>query len=487
LLGVMTALPGLAQDEPAPELEAPAVEAAPAVDPEPPAVSPLIGGAAKVMVIPVREAISPPELFILRRGVKTAIDEGYDTIILDMDTPGGRVDITFDMLQALDKFPGKTVTYINTDAISAGALISAGTDEIYFAPGGIIGAAAPVLATGGEIDKTMQAKMVSYLRARARSVSGEDGYRGQVISAMIDLDYELKIDDVVIKEKGELLSLTAWEAIREYGDPPLPLLGAGIAETMDELVIRLHGEGAHTVTELEITWSEKVSQYITSLAPLLMAAGLVLLFIEFKTPGFGIFGIGGALFMTLVFFGNYIAGLSGHEPALFFALGVLLLAVELFFLPGTMVFGITGAALMLGSLVWSMLDLWPDEPLAIDAEMLMGPLASVVTGVVLAALIFVAILRFLPQGGLWGRMVLEASVGGEPHLHPLVRPDLGPGEAPLAGRMGVAVTGLFPSGQVEVAGRRYEAHLANGFADVGTPVLVVRQAEFGLEVEVVKS
>jgi membrane-bound serine protease (ClpP class) len=117
----------------------------------------------------------------------------------------------------------------------------------------------------------------------------------------------------------------------------------------------------------------------------------------------------------------------------------------------------------------------------------MGPLASVVTGVVLAALIFVAMLRFLPQGGLWGRMVLHASVGGEPHLKPLVRPEAGPGEAALVGRTGVAVTGLFPSGQVQVAGRRYEAHLTNGFADIGTEVLVVREAEFGLEVEVVKS
>jgi membrane-bound serine protease (ClpP class) len=456
----------------------------------PPAVEPAESaartGPAKVMIIPVREAISKPELFILRRGVKTAIDEGYDTIILDMDTPGGRVDVTFDMLQALERFSGKTATYVNTDAISAGALISAGTDEIYFAPGGVIGAAAPVLATGGEIDETMRAKIVSYLRARARAISGEEGYRADVISAMIDINYELEIDGVVIKPKGELLTLTASEAMREYGDPPVPLLGAGIVDSLDGLVTRLHGPGMHEVVRLEVTWSERVSQYLTAFAPLLVAGGLFLLFIEFKTPGFGVFGVGGAAVLAAVFFSHYIAGLSGHEPALFFFIGVLLVVVELLFFPGLVFVALTGGLLMLGSLVWAMMDVWPDEPIQFDPEVVVGPLASVMTGLVLAVIVFLLLLRFLPQGGVWGRLVLDAAVGGEPHTGPLVRPELpaGPdGADPLIGRTGVAVTALYPSGQVEVAGRRYEARLLVGSAQPGTPVMVTRRAEFGLEVE----
>ncbi len=191
---------------------------------------------AKVVIIPVRAQIAEPELYILRRGLKEAIEQKVDTIVLDMETPGGALDVTFEMLKALEKFPGKTVTYINREAISAGALISAGTDEIYFAPGGVIGAAAPVLATGGEIDATMRGKIVSYLKARVRSISEGKGYRGQVISAMIDIDSEFKIGDEVIKQKGELLSLTAQEAVKTYGDPPQPLLGAGIAENLDALL-----------------------------------------------------------------------------------------------------------------------------------------------------------------------------------------------------------------------------------------------------------
>ena len=74
----------------------------------------------KVVVIPIRAQIAKPELYILRRGLKDAIEHKVDTIVLDMETPGGELDVTFEMLKALEKFPGKTVTYVNREAISAG-------------------------------------------------------------------------------------------------------------------------------------------------------------------------------------------------------------------------------------------------------------------------------------------------------------------------------------------------------------------------------
>ena len=148
---------------------------------------------AKVVVIPIRDQIAKPELYILRRGLKEAIEHHVDTIVLDMETPGGELGITFEMLKALEKFPGKTVTYVNGEAMSAGAFIAAATDEIYFAPSAVIGAAAPVLSDGGDIGQTMRGKLVSYLKARMRSISEGKGYRGEVISAMIDMDSEFKI------------------------------------------------------------------------------------------------------------------------------------------------------------------------------------------------------------------------------------------------------------------------------------------------------
>jgi membrane-bound serine protease (ClpP class) len=397
------------------------------------------------------------------------------------------LDVTFDILLALEKFPGKTVTYVNREAISAGALISAGTDEIYFAPGSVIGAAAPVLATGGEIDETMKAKINSYLTARVRSISEGKGFRGEVLTAMIDADYEFKIGDKVISPAGKLLSLTAQEAMETFGDPPTPLLGAGIAKDLDELLVMLHGSGDHSVLRLEVTWSERLAQYLTSLTPLLLGLGMLGLFIEFKTPGFGIFGVTGLTLLGVVFFGHYVAGLSGYEPALFFLLGALLVAIELFFFPGTMVLALSGVALMLGSLVWAMLDLWPGEPVSFSGDVLVRPLTNVLIGVVLAVVAFFVLLKYLPSGGPWGKLVLEAAVGGEPGaIRPLnSNAQDAPSGAALVGRTGVAATAMFPSGQVEIDGKRYEAKLAMGFADAGSPVTVTDVSEFGIIVEVI--
>src|SRR3954462_6527817 len=81
-----------------------------------------------VVVIPVREQVDSPLLFIIRRGLKEAIEDKADVVVLDMKTPGGALDVTFEIMEALAKFPGKTITFINSEALSAGAFISATTD-----------------------------------------------------------------------------------------------------------------------------------------------------------------------------------------------------------------------------------------------------------------------------------------------------------------------------------------------------------------------
>jgi membrane-bound serine protease (ClpP class) len=434
----------------------------------------------KVVIIPIRDQIAPPQLYILRRGLKTAIEEGADTVILNMETPGGRLDVTFDMLKAIEKFPGKVVTYINTEAISAGALISAGTDEIWFAPTAIIGAAAPVTGGGTDIDETMKQKIVSYLKARVRAMSGDDENRAKAISAMIDADYELKFGDEVVKPKGELLSLTADEAMKEYGTPPQPLLAAGISPSITSLTDTLLGKGNYTTIELEVTWSEKLAQFITAIAPLLLAVGFVLVLIEFKTPGFGIFGISGAIILSVVFFGHYAAGLSGHEAALFFFIGFLLVAIDLFIIPGFFVLAVPGALLMIGSLLWGMSDIWPDQPIPWDSNFLFRPLVNLITGLGGAILIFALLLRFMPHGGLWGGMVLASAIGGETTASSTARR-----EPSLIGATGHAVSGLFPSGEIEINGKRYDAHLAVGTATPGTAVKVISVGEFELKVETI--
>jgi membrane-bound serine protease (ClpP class) len=438
-------------------------------------------GPAKVVVIPVRQEIAKPILYVLRRGLKEAIENKADVVLLDMKTPGGALDVTFDIMEALDRFPGRTITFVNSEAISAGAFISAVTDDIWFAPDGVIGAAAPVLSTGGEIDASMKQKIVSYLRARVRAVSEGKGYRGQVISAMIDADFELKIDEEVLKPKGELLSLTASEAAKAYGDPAQPLLAAGIAEDVEALLAQEYGKDGYALTTLEVTWSEELAQYLNRFAPLFLGFGLFALFIEFKTPGFGIFGIGGILLLMIVFFGHYVAGLSGHEPAIFFVVGMLLVLLELLFFPGVIFVALSGAIMMLGSLLWSMADLWPNEPIEFSGDVFLAPVTNLGLGLLVAVALMLALARFLPRGWFWDRMVLSASIDGSTQSVAPASGHEGPGG--LVGRQGIAATALFPSGQIEIDGQRYEARMALGYADAGTIVVVRKQSEFGLVVE----
>ncbi|MBI2813881.1 MAG: hypothetical protein HYX71_06325 [Opitutae bacterium] len=449
-----------------------------------PAAAPPPGKKTVVYVIPVKDEINSPTLYILRRGLKEAIAQKADVVLLDMNTPGGALDVTFDIMEALDKFPGRKITFVDREAMSAGAFISAVTDEIYFAPNGVIGAAAPVLSTGGDVDKTMKQKIVSYLRARMRASSEGKGYRGQVISAMIDEDYELKIGDKVLKPKGELLSLTATEALEKYGEPPQALLGAGKAADLTALLTGKFGANNYEVRHFEITWSEELAQYMNKLSPILMGLGLLALFIEFKTPGFGWPGAVGIALLALVFLGNYVAGLSGHEPALLFAIGVMLVAIELVFFPGLVVVALTGVVFMLGSLVWAGADYWPGQPLNVNfsGDMLMQPVLNLGLALVIAIGLFAAFLKFLPKTSLYQHLAMQGASGAPAQLAGVAPQAAGALEG-LTGRRGVAVTGLFPSGEVEVDGRRYPAKVSLGSVSANTAIVVKGRTDFGLIVE----
>ncbi len=441
------------------------------------------GVEAGVYVIPVREQIGSAVLYVVRRGIKEAIAADARAVVLDMKTPGGALDSTLEIMEALGKFPGTTVTFVNNEAMSAGAFIAASTEEIWFAPSGIIGAAAPVSSGGQEIDATMRQKIVSYLKARVRATSEGKGYRGRVVSAMIDANTELKIGDEVVKEKGELLSLTAAEASKTYGEPPMPLLAAGIAADVDELITTRFG-ARQKVTTLDLTWSEQLAVWLNTIAPVLLGIGMLALFIEFKTPGFGIFGIVGIVCLGVVFLSSYIAGLSGHEPVLVFMLGLVLVAFELFFFPGILIAAITGLALMLGALVWSMADLWPNEPLsaAWSADAFATPLANLGVGLGIAIVLAAALARFIPHGWVLDRLVVQSTVAGAAQMAG-GNADAVDSLAALVGREGIAVTALRPGGQIEVSGHRYEARVELGTVDAGRRVVVRGHTDFALLVE----
>lgn len=437
---------------------------------------------AVAFVIPVQDQIAKPTLYIVRRGLKEAIAQRADLVVLDMKTPGGDAGVTVEIMEALERFEGATVTFVNDEAGSAGAIIASVTDDIYFAPTGVMGAAELILGTGQDAPEALKRKMESYIRAKSRALSSGEERRADVLKAMMNAEFELKVGDKVLKPKGELLTLSAQEAVRPYGEPPAPLLAAGIAKDVDDLLGKRFGAGNFEVRRFQVTWSESLAQYLTAFAPVLMGLGLLALFVEYKTPGFGWPGIAGIALLAVVFFGHYVAGLSGHEPALLFGLGLLLLAVELIFFPGVVLPAVAGVGLMLGSLLWAMADVWPNQSFDFSGDLLVRPAINLGLALVISAGGGVLLVRYLPRSWFWDRLVLSAAVsataGGEAFA-----PPAGAASDPLVGAEGVALTAMFPSGEVEVGGRRYQAQVELGHVAAGERIVVKARAGFGLVVE----
>lgn len=441
-------------------------------------------GVVDVHVVPIEGPISKPNLFILRRALKEAISNKVEMVILDMDTPGGRVDICLEMMEMLDRFEGLTATYVNEDAISAGSFIAAATEEIYFAPRGTIGASAVIQGTGEDVPETARLKIESYLRAKIRVISEQDELRGRVIRAMLDKDYELAVGGEVIKPSGELLTLTAGEAMAEYGEPPRALLGAGIHESIEDLLEARTGDLEYRVKDFEVTYSETVAKWMDGFAPALMGIGLLLLFIEFKTPGFGIFGIAGIGLVALFFVSQYIAGLAGNEAIVFFLLGVVLVLAELLFFPGVLLLALPGIGLMLGSLLWAMVDFWPEGAGTLSAGMFIGPAVDLVFGLSIAVAGAFVLGRFFKGSAVEGALVLSSTAGETDGADALPGAEAEEVDGlPGLGATGEALTPLHPAGLIEVAGQRFEARCEVGIIDRGARVRVVGREDFNLLVE----
>jgi membrane-bound serine protease (ClpP class) len=143
---------------------------------------------------------------------------------------------------------------------------------------------------------------------------------------------------------------------------------------------------------------------------------------------------------------------------------------------------LTGLTLMLGSLVWSMADIWPNEPVRFNDELLWVPVRDVSLGVLVAIVMALALARFIPKGWFFTRLAINHPVAGSAQLAG-VAPELGARAGTLIGQVAIAATGLYPTGQVEVGGRRFEARLEVGSAPPGTRVVVRRKTDFGLIVD----
>ncbi len=431
-----------------------------------PAPAPAREADGPVYVIPVEGEIGSGLVWAVRRGVREAERKGARAIVLSIDTNGGAVDATEEIMDLLSRTEVPSYSFIDRKALSAGAYIAAATARIYMAPGSTIGAATPVAAPFGiapvHLDEAVEEKMTSALRSLIAAAAERNGHPARILEAMVDRDME--IPGVV--ERGKLLTLTDQRASSaEVG------LSAGTVESLPLLLEAAGMAGAPVIT-LKMRPAEAIARFLTGslVTVLLLVGGLAGLYLEIKTPGFGLPGIAGILLLSLFFFGHYLAGLAGYEEIVLFAGGAILLFVELFITPGFGLVGVSGIALIVASFVLAM----GEGPL-FDPGTFLGPdylRALGRVGIALGGLVILIVLTyrsfFARSSPLYGKIVLTAEEKGVRGFT-----SSAPGLPDLKGRRGRALSALRPAGK---------ARLGEAVVDV------VTEGEFipeGMEVEVI--
>ena len=384
----------------------------------------------------------------IERSLAEATAAGASALILDMDTPGGRVDAAERISDALTDATIPVYTLVNRRAYSAGALIALSTDRIYMRPGSVIGAATPVDGGGEKAPE----KIVSAMRSQMRALAEAAELDPEVAAAMVDEDIE--IEGVV--EAGKLLTLTTEEAVDlGYADE---------VEDMGTLIQELGHSGA-TVVTATANWAERVVRFFSNpvVSPFLLTLGFLGIITEIKTPSFGLAGVAGVLSLALFFGSHMIIGLAGLEDVIIFGIGLALVGVEVFLIPGFGIFGLLGGIGIFAGLYLSMLS-----DLSVSADFARAGLV-ISTTVVLIAVSAWALIRTLPgnsrlaKSGVFLTARTDREIGYESAET----------RADLVGQEGRAITDLRPSGTALIGDERVDVVSESEWITEGTPVRVV--------------
>lgn len=412
-----------------------------------PGVRERLGGG--VVRVPVQGVIELGLAPFIERSIKLAEEAGAAAVILDIETPGGRVDAAQRIVRALQNTKIPTYAFVNLHAFSAGALIALATDGIYMRKGSVIGAATPITGDGEKAPE----KIVSAMRSEMRALAQARGLDPRVAEGMVDES----LDIPGIKPKGQLLSLTDQEAIRlGYARP---------AEDWNavKLALALHERPEE---QMRVNWAENLVRFFTHpmVAPMLLSLGFLGLMMEFKLPGFGLPGAAGVICIGLFFGSHYLVGLAGIEEILLLVLGISLIVIEAFVIPGFGLFGIGGILSIMASIYLSLVS-------SLSTQADFGTAAAILSVVIIVVLVAAwAVVRTLPRSGRFSRsglMLGNATSKETGYISSTVR-------AELVGTTGVALTDLRPAGAAQFGEERLDVVADSEFITAGTPVKVVR-------------
>jgi len=479
-------------------------------------LAPACGGSAasetpagpRVTHVRLHGPIDVGALALISRGVRAAKQSGSSALLLEIDTPGGSIEVMWDLqkqLLAAEEDGLELACWIHDHAASAGALIALTAKSVYMTPSGTVGSAYPIVE-GAEgmislpTDDGVREKQLSFLRSQFASMAERRGRPPALAMAMVDpavevrqvrVDNELRLFDgdqwddlresgreyelvATISSAGKLLNLTAKQAVElRFAD--------GIAENLDQVLERIGYAPGDASIVVERSSGERTVVWLERLTPLLILAAIVLGYLEFKLPGFGLPGILSAACILAVVGGKYLAGLAEVPHIVAVAIGLVLIVLELLAFPGTLWLGISGGVLVAGGLIAA--SVGPGFTLAdpIVGERLLDTGIEYALAAVLAIVVAMVLSRWLPKTPILRRVVLAPDPTGS---FAGAMPETV--ELPALGALGVALTDLRPVGKVAMdgdTGVEFEARSAGAFLLAGSRLRVLEVGSGRLVVE----
>ena len=398
-----------------------------------------------------------------------------------MNTYGGLVQDADSIRTMILQSSLPVYVFIDNNAASAGALISIACDSIYMRPGGSIGAATVVNPTGQAMPDKYQSYMRSTMRATAEAhgkvtlVNGNDTITKwrrdpKIAEAMVDPSVE--IEGVI--DSGKVLTFTPAEAINNgYCE--------GIAENIPE-VLKKVGIENYEIAEYKPTWIERIIGFLVlpMISGLLIMAIIGGIYFEMQSPGIG-FPLGVAIVAAVLYFAPlYLEGLAEHWEILIFIIGVILVIIEIFVIPGFGVAGISGILLIFSGLVLSLINNINFEFKHVELSKVAVAITTVVLGVFggFIGSLFLGKKLFTAQSGIFKNLSLNTV---QEVKDGFVCIDNGLLE--LKGKTGIARSVLRPGGKIEIEGEIFDAIAINGFIDKNEKIIVIKIEATQLYVE----
>ncbi len=371
-----------------------------------------------------------------------------DAIIFKINTFGGRVDAATQIKDAIINTNILTIAFINNRAISAGAFIALSCKKIVMVPGSTIGAATVVDQTGEKQGEKYQ----SYMRSEMRSTAEKNGRRVDIAQGMVD--ERIVIPGLV--DSTQLVTLTSEEALK-YG------IADTLAENLDEVFAIFNLQNDEKIYQ-KSNWAEDVVRFLNNgiVSSILIMIGFFGLIAEIKSPGWGLPGTAAIIALALFFGSSYILQLASIIEILMFVVGLVLLLLEIFVIPGFGVVGISGIILILASIFLSLVGADP----FLDMKAVSAAIIQLSAALLGAIILIFLLVRFLPKSNIFKKFILSEEEKADAGY--TSRSNL----SDLVGLEGVALTTLRPAGTGDFSGRRVDVVADAEYIEHGKSIVV---------------